>query len=151
MCLTVDQHTTRLHMGVQLLVYAAFCLCGTTSPCTLARAFFTGPLQSPAHHSPAWAPTKWPLLMACGCTPGTRLITDVTPLPLPLPRPHRTTSESQPNKTKLLPVSMAAATGGRPGPVLVCDTPAPSPPPRVLKDSGVGAMAPTAPIFLSHA
>ena len=40
--------------------------------------------------------------------------------------------------------------GGRPGSVLVCDTPQPPPPPprpRVLKDSGVGAMAPT----LSHA
>ena len=35
-------------------------------------------------------------------------------------------------------------TGGRPGPVLVC----PPPPPRVvLRDSGVGAMAPTAPKF----
>ena len=42
--------------------------------------------------------------------------------------------------------------GGRPGPVLVCDTPQPPPPPpRVLKDSGAGAMAPTAPNFLSHA
>ena len=30
-------------------------------------------------------------------------------------------------------------TGGPPGPVLVCDTP---PPPQVLRDSGVGAMAP---------
>ena len=36
-----------------------------------------------------------------------------------------------------------------PGP---CMRPPPSPPaPRVLKDSGAGAMAPTAPIFLSHA
>ena len=43
---------------------------------------------------------------------------------------------------------------GRPGPVLVCDTPSPPPPPpppRVLKDSGAGAMAPMAPNFLSHA
>ena len=39
--------------------------------------------------------------------------------------------------------------GGRPGLVLVCD--APPPPPRVLKDSGAGPMAPTAPNFLSHA
>ena len=29
-------------------------------------------------------------------------------------------------------------------------SPPPPPPPRVLKDSGVGAMAPTAPKFLSH-
>ena len=34
-------------------------------------------------------------------------------------------------------------TGGRPGPVLVCD----DPPPWVLRDNGVGAMAPTAPKF----
>ena len=37
--------------------------------------------------------------------------------------------------------------GGRPGPVLVCDTPQSPPPPQVLRDSGVGAMAPTAPKF----
>ena len=38
--------------------------------------------------------------------------------------------------------------GGRPDPVLVCNTPQPpSHPPWVLRDSGVGAMAPTAPKF----
>ena len=36
--------------------------------------------------------------------------------------------------------------GVRPGPVFVCDPP-PPPPPRVLRDSGVGAMLPTAPKF----
>ena len=64
--------------------------------------------------------------------------------------PYRTLSPRSP-----------AATGGRPGPVLVCDTPQPPPPPpppRVLRDSGLGTwrqrrppffrMAPTAPPFL---
>ena len=50
-----------------------------------------------------------------------------------------------------LRLRLPSATGGWPGPVLVCDTPQPPapplPPPRVLRDSGVGAMAPTAPKF----
>ena len=37
--------------------------------------------------------------------------------------------------------------GGRPGPVLVCNPP----PPGVLRDSGAGAMVPTAPNFFLHA
>ena len=51
------------------------------------------------------------------------------------------------------PLSMLQPRGGgvaRPGPCMR-HPPAPPPPPRVLKDSGVGAMAPTAPLFLSHA
>ena len=35
-------------------------------------------------------------------------------------------------------IGTVSARGGRPGPVLVCDTPQP-PPPRVLKDSGAGS------------
>ena len=40
---------------------------------------------------------------------------------------------------------LSARGGGRLGPVLVCNTPQPPPPPGVLRDSSVGAMAPTAP------
>ena len=40
--------------------------------------------------------------------------------------------------------------GGGPGPCMR-HHPAPPPPPQVLKDCGAGAMAPTAPNFLSHA
>ena len=41
--------------------------------------------------------------------------------------------------------------GGRLGPVLVCDPRQTPPPPRVLRDSGLGGMAPTAPNFFVHA
>ena len=34
--------------------------------------------------------------------------------------------------------------GGRPGPVLVCDPPKAPPSPWLLRDSGLGGMAPTA-------
>ena len=40
--------------------------------------------------------------------------------------------------------------GGRPGPVVVCDTPQPPPPPRVLRDSGLGAWHQRRPPFFSH-
>ena len=43
--------------------------------------------------------------------------------------------------------AVQTGTGGRLGPVLVCDPPPQPPSSRVLRDSGAGATIPTAPIF----